>query len=198
MKFAEINKRFTELTAEYIAKGYTFNASTMSGHQGEIAKVDLTNGVEVIRIVIDNTRSKDNFWIDGICVAVCRCTDDVKPNSSSSWATFWTQNAEVIYEESYFEIGRNSCEKFYGTYEEALVARELSHKRYIARKVSTTNRALTPSAALIRQLKHRKGFTNATRNNITVERRESGYAITMAGRNGAKAKCELIRFPKAK
>ena len=198
MKFSEINKRFTELTAEYIAKGYTFNASTMSGHQGEIAKVDLTNGTEIIRIVIDNTRSKDDFWIEGVSVIVCRCTDEVKPNKADRFATFWTQNAEVIYEETYFEISRNSREPFYGTYEEALAARELSHKRYVARKVNTTNRALTPSAALIRQLKQRKGFTNATRNNITVERRESGYAITMAGRNGAKAKCELIRFPKAK
>lgn len=198
MKFAEINKRFTELTAEYIAQGYTFNASTMSGHQGEIAKVDLTNGTEVIRVVVDGTRSKDDYWIDGVRIAVCRCTDDVKPNSFSRWATFWTQNAEVIYEETYFEIGRNSREKFYGTYEEALAARELHRERYVARKVNTANRALTPSAALIRQLKQRKGFSNATRNNITVERRESGYAITMAGRNGAKAKCELIRFPKAK
>lgn len=198
MKFAEINKRFTELTTEYITKGYIFNASTMCGHQGEIAKVDLTNGVETIRIVIDDTRSKDDYWIDGIRVAVCRCTDDVKPNSYNSWATFWTSKAEVIYEETYFEIGSNCREKFYGTYEEALAAHELHRARYVARKVNTTNRILLPSAALIRQLKKRKGFTNATRNNITVERRESGYAITMAGRNGAKAKRELIRFPKAK
>ena len=29
MKFADINKRFTEIVAEYIAKGYTINTKTM-------------------------------------------------------------------------------------------------------------------------------------------------------------------------
>ena len=61
-----------------------------------------------------------------------------------------------------------------------------------------TRTELQPSATLIRSLKQRKGFTNATRNNIRVYRCVAGYTIEMAGRNGAKAKSELIRLPGTK
>lgn len=61
-----------------------------------------------------------------------------------------------------------------------------------------TRTELQPSATLIRLLKQRKGFTNATRNNIRVYRSAAGYTIEMAGRNGAKAKSELIRLPGTK
>ena len=69
--------------------------------------------------------------------------------------------------------------------------------RYLASDRDTRTE-LQPSAALIRRLKQRKGFTNATRNNIRVYRCVAGYTIEMAGRNGAKAKSELIRLPGTK
>ena len=53
MKYAEINKIFTNKVNEYLANGYTINSATMSGSQGEVAKIDLTNGNEIIRIMID-------------------------------------------------------------------------------------------------------------------------------------------------
>ena len=43
MKYAEINKRYTEIVSEYISKGYILNTATMAGSQGEIASVDLTS-----------------------------------------------------------------------------------------------------------------------------------------------------------
>jgi uncharacterized protein YeeX (DUF496 family) len=52
MKFAEINRRYTEAVAEWLAKGYTINTATMSGTQGEFAKIDLTDGKEIIRVVV--------------------------------------------------------------------------------------------------------------------------------------------------
>lgn len=53
MKFESINLRYTEVIAEWLAKGYTINFATMSGHQGEISKIDLTDGKEIIRIMLD-------------------------------------------------------------------------------------------------------------------------------------------------
>jgi len=50
MKFETINRKFTEVVSEWIGKGYAFNTATMGGSQGEIAKVDLTDGKEIIRI----------------------------------------------------------------------------------------------------------------------------------------------------
>ena len=41
MLFKEIEAIFTQKVTNLIQKGYTFNCNTMSGHQGEIANVDL-------------------------------------------------------------------------------------------------------------------------------------------------------------
>lgn len=52
MKYIDINQRFTAKVAEYIAKGYTINTATMSGSQGEVAHVDLTDGKQVVRVLL--------------------------------------------------------------------------------------------------------------------------------------------------
>lgn len=33
MKYAEINKRYTEIVSEYMAAGYTLNTATMTGRR---------------------------------------------------------------------------------------------------------------------------------------------------------------------
>ena len=50
MKYADINRAYTNKVAEYMLQGYRINTNTMRGCGGEIAKVDLTNGTEVIRV----------------------------------------------------------------------------------------------------------------------------------------------------
>ena len=50
MKYADINKRYTETVSEYLARGYTINTRTMTGSQGDYAHIDLTDGTEVVRI----------------------------------------------------------------------------------------------------------------------------------------------------
>ena len=51
MKYSDINKMFTTEVNKYLAQGYRFNTASMNGSQSELAKVDLTNGTEIIRIV---------------------------------------------------------------------------------------------------------------------------------------------------
>lgn len=55
----EINKLFTERVNEYIIQGYWFNLESLGGQQGEVSKVDLTNGKEVIRVLL---RSTLEYW----------------------------------------------------------------------------------------------------------------------------------------
>ena len=52
MTYADINKMFTAEVSKYLARGYHFNTASMIGSQGETAKVDLTNGTEIIRILL--------------------------------------------------------------------------------------------------------------------------------------------------
>ena len=143
MKFAEINARFTEKVAEYMAKGYTINTATMNGSQGELGKVDLTNGREIIRVLLDDfgtpcTRIEHRFYsFDGVKLIVGRVTDDVIPNSQSTWQTVWNNRLEVLYREEYYQIGREKRGgvKWYGSKVEAMAQQDKQWKRYKARDV---------------------------------------------------------------
>jgi len=143
MKFAEINARFTEKVAEYMAKGYTINTASMGGSQGEIGKVDLTNGSEIIRVLLDNfgapcTRIEGKYYsLDGIKLIVGRVTDDVIPNSQSTWQTAWNNRLEVLHSEEYYQIGREKRGgiKWYGTKAEAMAQQDKQWRRYRIREI---------------------------------------------------------------
>lgn len=52
MTYADINKVFTAEVNKYLERGYHFNTATMRGSQGEIAHIDLTDGAEVVRVLL--------------------------------------------------------------------------------------------------------------------------------------------------
>lgn len=61
----EIQKAYTEKVNEYLAKGMQINTGTMSGSQGEICKIDLTDGSSIYRIRLERDReylNKDFFY----------------------------------------------------------------------------------------------------------------------------------------
>ena len=45
MKYADINKKYTAIIAEHLAKGYTINTRSMCGSQGDYAHIDLTDAL---------------------------------------------------------------------------------------------------------------------------------------------------------
>lgn len=140
MKFAEINKKFTAKVSEYIAQGWTINAGTMAGHQGEIAKIDLTDGKDIIRVMLDTNYTHDHignrfYCLDKVQLIVGRATDSVRINESRDFDTIWNNRLDVIYCEEFYKIGRNRPE-WYGTKEETMAAQDKNLERYIARQES--------------------------------------------------------------
>ena len=137
MKFADINKRFTEIVAEYIAKGYTINTGTMSGCQG-LARVDLTDGKEIIRVLLDD----DSYWDDidevresgewfaynTIELTVGRNTDSVQINGTKN-DIIWNHHLEIISKETFYRIGE-SRSQFYGSIEDSRNQQRKSRKRW--------------------------------------------------------------------
>ncbi|MGN1367800.1 MAG: hypothetical protein ACI4WX_02955, partial [Aristaeellaceae bacterium] len=97
MKFAEINAIFTSTVTEYIAKGYAFNTASMSGSQGEIAKVDLRKGNDVVRVYLYTDTSYEP-WGDLMILEVGRCTDEQVINATgyNSRATVWNNRLEIM------------------------------------------------------------------------------------------------------
>lgn len=128
MKYADINKRYTEIVSEWIGKGYTFNTSSMNGSQGEHAKIDLTNGAAIIRILV-TTFSDWKNCTEGVEIVVGKCTDKVKPNDGSGYETIWNDRLDVLHQERFYRIGRNRSD-YYGTEAEAKAAAEKSLERY--------------------------------------------------------------------
>lgn len=162
--------------------------------EGLIAAVPVI--IEAAPIIIENLVKVDSFhnWelassIEGLNLQVVRisCAD-----------AFEDRAVEPLYSKNFYDLSRyGRSQAFTESLEEKQAACDKVIARYLASDRDTRTE-LQPSAALIRRLKQRKGFTNATRNNIRVYRSVAGYTIEMAGRNGAKAKSELIRLPGTK
>lgn len=134
MKFAEINAIYTKTVTEWLSKGYTINTATMSGSQGEITKIDLTDGKEIIRIMLGNFN--EGFYNQGIEILVGRSLEErVKPNSSDTWGTIWFRNLEVISSQKFYQIAEcRDGEKNYGTKEDAEAALNTRMTRRAARE----------------------------------------------------------------
>ena len=50
IKMEDIDRIYTEILTDYFTKGYRLYTKNMSGHQGERAKIDITNGKHILRI----------------------------------------------------------------------------------------------------------------------------------------------------
>lgn len=136
MKYIDINQKFTAKVAEYIAKGYTINTATMSGSQGEVAHVDLTDGKQVVRVLLDSFTEYDSFnSLSGLEIVVGTPADKVVPYDTVRYNTIWNNRLEVIESERFYEIGssKRRGNTFYGTKAEAEQAEALSVERYKAK-----------------------------------------------------------------
>ena len=150
MKYEGINKRFTDTVAEWMAKGYHINTASMGGSQGEIAHLDLTDGKEIIRIVLESLTEWDEHMIyEGLELKVGRCTDCVTPDSGSTWGTVWNNRLEILSSERYYQIGcgKRNGEKWYGTREDAETQTRIHRQRIEANPRHQTERVQMPEAA---------------------------------------------------
>lgn len=116
MKYSEINKEYTQVIAEYLNKGYVINTSTQSGtYSNEIAHCDLTNGSDLIRVVLMNFYD-DNFRPSaaGISLQVLSMQLDrptlrgFKPNQKQGAHDLWNENSTVISKKEWYCIRRES------------------------------------------------------------------------------------------
>ena len=174
---------------EYMAQGYMI--SFMNSSFGYKFRVDLEKDGDCIRVKVDRFYDwADHLDIEGLSLQVVRI---------SQADAHEARDAERIYSKDFYDLSRFGRESaFTESLEEKQAACNKVLARYRARPDKNARTYLQPSAAFIRQLKQRKGFTNATRNNISIYRSAAGYTIEMAGRNGSKAKARLVRLPSAK
>lgn len=180
MQYIDINKRFTAIVAEYMAKGYTINTRTMSGSQGDYAHIDLTDGTEVIRIMIDTFHEWTDISLDGLEIIVGRADSEVIPNCENDYYTLWNTKLDIIRRERFYEVGADRRHgKFYGTLEEAIAAQHLKVQRYIAKHQDSKTEDVTFKATEIAKRIIRREFKvkRICESDITVTKYNGTYTI---------------------
>lgn len=124
----DVEQMYTDTIKDYMEKGYRIYYSTMGGHQGEVAKIDLTNDKEVIRILLDNkTEIFNHMILEYLTIIVGRNTDKLWGDSFSD--IIWNEHLELISEIRFYKIGRNN-NHFFGTKQEAIDAHIKNNQRF--------------------------------------------------------------------
>ena len=98
----DIRRIYTEKVAELLAKGYILHPETMSGSQGEMAHIDLTNGFEILRVLIETSLSFDGYG-DILTIRLGRCMDEIR----GRWPTIWNNRLETLSEIKLAKISDN-------------------------------------------------------------------------------------------
>lgn len=130
MKHTEIEAIFTAKVAEFISNGYTINATTMAGSQGEIAKIDFRKGNEIIRVMLaTDTEWTDNGTRDMVKFTVGRSTENLANDNrpfDTMGITFWNNRMEIIEERRFYRIDNRA--NFYT--EDVVEYDEMRRKQY--------------------------------------------------------------------
>ena len=131
----DLEKAFTEMVSEYIAKGMMIHLNSMSGTQGEKAKVDLTDGKDVYRIRLERESCfDDEFWGDKMVLIVEKHSGADKKDLDN-WDTIWNNKGEEVYRKEWFSVSNRRNKAFVETLEEARECTRKQRDRYHSRLV---------------------------------------------------------------
>lgn len=195
VKMKDIERRYTDIINDYIRKGYWVYTKTMSGHQGEITKVDLTNGEHIIRILIDRDSDRldevpwsriemikiyvleyfnfttDTLWFSKGNVIDCQVFYQIYGSYSHNCDSAFTDNKDT-----YMSIAN----KQWNRYKTSTVMENISLNNY---DIDTIHRIVT----------NKRGYKRCKREDIKdVVRTYYGYRITINGKRDSIRIC----FPK--
>ena len=181
MKYIDINRKFTETVSSYIAQGYIINTASMSGSQGEVAHIDLTNGKQIVRVLLGSfTEWEDYNNLKGLKLVVGIATDHVKPNDNQRRDVIWNNRLEVISCEKFYEVSSNCDDSvFYGTREEATAADEKRFERYCRRDCRIKKHLPEKASPLVKEFVRRKfSLKRVVVSNIQITKQSGVYTVT--------------------
>jgi len=194
IKMEDVNKVYTEIISEYISKGYWFYTKTMAGHQGEIAKIDLTNGKHIIRVRIDKKyhsriEGLENLWLGTDVLRIV-----VVEYDNFRTETLWNNEGTIINEFNWYQVGRKNI-AYVDNLEEYIDIANKTLNRFELKPIDYDNhgRKMRYNAdTIIKIVNGRKGFKSCKKKDIkSVERYKNGYYIRMEGKSDAV----YVRFP---
>lgn len=188
MKQIDIESIMTAKVTEYISKGYVLSPATMSGHQGEIGKIDLHKGTEVIRILLTSEYEscvRTLGRIDSIMLTVGRVEHKRNDRPFSTWNTIWNDKLEVIEQRQFYQIDERA-DFFTEDFQEYAAMKQVQLKRVIAYDRAYDNpETEMPEAAkkvAVRYIKRKLHKSRVSSKDVKVTKKivgeESRYYIT--------------------
>lgn len=195
MKQHDIEAIMTAKVTEYIAKGYVLSPATMSGHQGEIGKVDLHKGTEVIRILLTNEYEscvRTLGRIDSVMLTVGRVEHKRNDRPFSTWNTIWNDKLEVIEQRQFYQIDERA-DFFTEDFQEYAAMKQVQLKRLMAKDSCYRDpETELPEAAkqiAVRYIKRRLGKSRVSVNDVKAYKKTSS-------RTGKVSYCIVYRASK--
>lgn len=171
MKLDKIGQRYTEIVAEWIAKGYSIDL-TFTRSEGEISRIDLTDGKELVQIKVNNFTEWETNLI-GVEIVVRKRTDFYSP--------FKTASVERFY-----RVGENKrTGVYFGSAEEAKSATIIRRKRALLGDCEVDEKDMTAQAMDIakRIIRRKFGVTRRiVEAYVKVTRYENGYSVSYRDR----------------
>ena len=156
----DIDRLFSEKVAEFIAQGFWIHTASMHGSEGEIAKVDLTNGKVLYRLLMESGWKSDYVvGADIVRLVLGRVKEeDFRSNS------VWNKRLERLEVREFHQLSR--YRDYYIESSDSLL-RLMSHKaverwkcRQTKNEVDLTDIPGVRQAA-VKYLRRQKGFKTA-------------------------------------
>lgn len=125
-----IQSLFTEKVQELISQGMRFSF-TDSGHQGEVAKCDLTCGDKTVyRVLCDESRySFGNEFYQRFSTTIVKV---IKYENVEECNTLWNDRGETVFEKVFFNLSNftyANCEAFVDDVNVAIEIRNVQNER---------------------------------------------------------------------
>lgn len=104
----DIDKKFSETVTELISKGWHINTGTMNSSQGEVAKVDLTDGTYIYRVLLETDykyaeQVEHDIYVDILTIRIIKYPENVEFDS-----VLWNHgHGKDIFVKRFFAVNKS-------------------------------------------------------------------------------------------
>ena len=179
MRYENINAEYTEEVSKFIQNGWTINTTTMSGSQGEVAKVDFTDGKRIARVALEKKYDSE-MCVDYYAITTSVTNDDCKvvPNKMYS-NTIWDKDMTEVSVQRFYRASVMYNVDWFVSHEEALENNEKWTERQCQKFHAMQDKDITPKAAgiVLGYVRRQKGCKTAKKNDIKVSKSSGHYVI---------------------
>lgn len=162
--FDKIGNVFTQKVNEYLKRGYVVNLSTMSGTQGETARIDLIqpkDSKKIIRIRVES------YWAEFNSITSIFVEEHEK--KSEFCETLWNGKGDLIEEIKFYEVSNKKGKKIYA--DDLNEFNKIKEKQISRMKGNSINFVKLNPAKVVKVIKKFYGFkTIRPKDIISVEK----------------------------